>query len=105
MLSMELPKNLKAIARAGPESTTSLLKVHRKRNCGFQYTGRKCKCRKRTCSRITVYVIPQNIQGISWVQSLKGKGNEVAELVEKYKSQFAGPEIKGKKLGLSVLAP
>jgi len=39
-------------------------------------------------------------KGISWVQSLKGKGNEVAELVEKYKSQFAGPEIKGKKLGV-----
>lgn len=39
-------------------------------------------------------------QGISWVQSLKGKGDEVPKLVEKGKSNFAGPEIQGKTLGV-----
>lgn len=37
---------------------------------------------------------------IDWAKTLKGKGDEVGKLVEKGKSQFAGPEIKGKKLGV-----
>ncbi len=35
-----------------------------------------------------------------WVKTLKGKGDEVAKLVEKGKSNFAGVEIKGKTLGV-----
>lgn len=35
-----------------------------------------------------------------WCKSLKGKGDEVGKLVEKGKSQFAGPEISGKTLGV-----
>ena len=37
--------------------------------------------------------------GINWVQSIKGEEN-VAKLVEKGKSQFAGHEILGKSLGV-----
>ena len=39
------------------------------------------------------------VGGINWVQSIKGS-SEVARLVEKGKSQFAGHEIRGKKLGI-----
>ena len=35
-----------------------------------------------------------------WVKTLKGKGEEVSKLVEKGKANFAGKEIKGKKLGV-----
>ena len=35
-----------------------------------------------------------------WVKTLKGKGEEVGKLVEKGKADFAGHEIKGKKLGV-----
>ena len=35
-----------------------------------------------------------------WVKTLKGKGDEVGKLVEKGKANFAGCEIKGKKLGV-----
>ncbi len=35
-----------------------------------------------------------------WVKTLKGNGPEVGKLVEKGKSQFTGPEISGKKLGV-----
>ncbi len=38
--------------------------------------------------------------GIDWAKSLKGKGDEVAKLVEKGKSQFVGPEMRGKTLGV-----
>lgn len=37
---------------------------------------------------------------IKWVDGLKGKGDEIAKLVEKGKSEFAGREILGKKLGV-----
>ncbi len=40
------------------------------------------------------------IGGIRWCQTLAGKGDEVAPLVEKGKSQFTGPELLGKTLGL-----
>ena len=35
-----------------------------------------------------------------WCKGLKGEGENVGKLVEKGKSQFAGPEIAGKTLGL-----
>ena len=38
--------------------------------------------------------------GIEWAKTLKGQGDAVAKLTEKGKSSFAGPEIKGKKLGV-----
>jgi len=39
------------------------------------------------------------VEGIEWVKTLKGDDN-VAKLVEKGKSQFVGPELEGKKLGI-----
>ena len=40
------------------------------------------------------------VPAIEWAKTLKGKGDEVGKLVEKGKSAFAGPEIKGKSLGV-----
>lgn len=40
------------------------------------------------------------IPAIDWCKTLKGNGAEVSKMVEKGKSAFAGPEIKGKKLGV-----
>ena len=37
---------------------------------------------------------------IDWCKTLKGEGENVGKLVEKGKSQFAGPEILGKTLGV-----
>ena len=38
--------------------------------------------------------------GIEWAKTLKGKGDEVGKLVEKGKSQYVGPELRGKTLGV-----
>ena len=40
------------------------------------------------------------IGGIGWCRTLADKGDEVAALVEKGKSNFVGPELLGKTLGL-----
>ena len=40
------------------------------------------------------------IRDRAWAQGLKGQGDAVGKAVEKGKSAFVGPEIKGKKLGV-----
>ena len=40
------------------------------------------------------------MQRLDWCTTLKGEGENVGKLVEKGKSQFAGPEILGKTLGV-----
>ena len=40
------------------------------------------------------------VGGIRWCRSIADKGDEVAALVEKGKSNFVGPELMGKTLGL-----
>ena len=45
------------------------------------------------------------VNGINWVKTIADKGDEVAALVEKGKSEFTGPEIMGKTLGLMASVP
>ena len=40
------------------------------------------------------------IGSIEWVKSLAGEGKKIPELVEKGKSNFAGPELMGKSIGV-----
>ena len=40
------------------------------------------------------------VAAYDWCKTLKGEGDNVGKLVEKGKSQFAGPEILGKTLGV-----
>ncbi|MBQ7290238.1 MAG: phosphoglycerate dehydrogenase [Clostridia bacterium] len=40
------------------------------------------------------------VPAIEWAKTLKGNGDAVGKMVEKGKSAFAGPEIKGKTLGV-----
>lgn len=40
------------------------------------------------------------VDSVKWVDTLKGKGEEISKLVEKGKSQFVGGEILGKSLGV-----
>ena len=40
------------------------------------------------------------VDGIEWAKTLKGQGAAVGKLVEKGKSRFSGPELKGKTLGV-----
>ena len=35
------------------------------------------------------------VQGIEWTKTLKGEGANISKLVEKGKSSFVGPEIRG----------
>lgn len=40
------------------------------------------------------------VQGIAWTKTLADQGDAISKLVEKGKSNFVGPELSGKKLGV-----
>jgi D-3-phosphoglycerate dehydrogenase / 2-oxoglutarate reductase len=101
MCDMEFPKNLKAIARAG--AGVNNIPIDRCTERGivvFNTPGANANGVKELVITALFLSSRKIYQGISWAQSIKGKGEEVAKLVEKGKSQFEGPEIKGKKMGI-----
>lgn len=101
MLSAELPKKLKGIARAG--AGVNNIPVDRCTEKGivvFNTPGANANAVKEIIIASLLLSSRKIIQGIAWAQTLKGKADEVGPLVEKGKSQFVGPEIAGKKLGV-----
>ncbi len=101
MLDMELPNNLKAIARAGAGvNNIPIEKCTEKGIVVFNTPGANSNGVKELVIASLLLSSRKIIQGISWAQSLKGKGDEVPKLVEKGKSQFEGPELKDKKIGI-----
>ena len=101
MHEMDLNQNLKAIARAGAGvNNIPIDKCTEKGIVVFNTPGANANAVKELVLASLFLSSRKIIGGITWTQSLKGKGDEISKLVEKGKSQFAGPEIKGKKLGV-----
>jgi D-3-phosphoglycerate dehydrogenase len=101
MLDMELGGNLKAIARAG--AGLIIYPIDRCTEKGivvFNTPGANANGVKELVLTALFLSSRKIYQGINWAQSLKGKEAEVGKLVEKGKSQFEGPELKGKKIGV-----
>ncbi len=101
MLEMEFGPNLKAIARAG--AGVNNIPIDRCTEKGivvFNTPGANANGVKELVIAALFMSSRRISQGINWAQSLKGKGDEVPKLVEKGKSQFEGPEIKGKRIGV-----
>jgi D-3-phosphoglycerate dehydrogenase len=101
MHDMELPQTLKAIGRAG--AGVNNIPVEKCTQNGivvFNTPGANANSVKELVL-MSMFVSSRKIyEGINWAKNLAGKGSEVPKLVEKGKSQFAGPEIRGKKLGV-----
>lgn len=101
MHDMELPPKLKAIARAGAGvNNIPIDKCTQRGIVVFNTPGANANAVKELVLAALLLSSRKIHAGISWAQSLKGNGNEITKLVEKGKSQFVGPEIKGKKLGV-----
>lgn len=100
MHDMEMPASLLAIARAG--ASVNNIPVDKCSDAGivvFNTPGANANAVKELVIAGMLISSRKVISGISWAQSLKGQP-EVGKLVEKGKSAFVGPEIKGKKLGV-----
>jgi len=101
MHEMELPPALKAIARAG--AGTNNIPIDRCSQRGivvFNTPGANANAVKEIVLASLLLSSRDIVGGVAWTQSIKEQGDEVPALVEKNKSQFAGCEIKGKKLGI-----
>ena len=94
-------KNLKAIARAGAGTNNIPIdKCSEKGIVVFNTPGANANAVKELVLTGLFLSSRDIAEGISWTQSIANEGDNVPALVEKNKSNFAGCEIKGKKLGV-----
>ena len=100
MHEMELPENLLAVARAGAGvNNIPLTSCADQGIVVFNTPGANANSVMELALCGMLLACRDIVGGINWVQTIKGS-SEVAKLVEKGKSQFAGHEIRGKKLGI-----
>ncbi len=100
MHDMELPENLLAVARAGAGvNNIPLTSCAEKGIVVFNTPGANARSVMELALCGMLLASRDIVGGINWVQSIKGSA-EIGRLVEKGKSQFAGHEIYGKKLGI-----
>ena len=98
---VEFDANLKAIARAG--AGTNNIPIDRCSENGivvFNTPGANANAVKELVLAGLLISSRRVIPAIEWTKTLKGEGAAVGKLVEKGKSAFAGPEIRGKSLGI-----
>ncbi len=101
MHTFELPTTLLAIARAGAGTNNIPIPAATEKGIVvFNTPGANANAVKELVIAAMLLSSRRIVQGLGWSQSLKGKGDEVPELVEKGKAQFVGPEIEGKTLGV-----
>jgi D-3-phosphoglycerate dehydrogenase / 2-oxoglutarate reductase len=101
MNDMELPQKLKAIARAGAGvNNIPVDKCTQKGIVVFNTPGANANAVKELALAALLLSSRKIAQGISWVQTQKGRQDEVPQIVEKGKSAFEGPELYGKTLGV-----
>lgn len=101
MHQMQLSENVKAVARAGagvnnipiPELTEKGVVV-------FNTPGANANAVKELVLLGLLLSSRPVLYANQWVNGLAGKGDEIPDLAEKGKSQFVGPELKGKTLGV-----
>ncbi len=101
MHDMELGSNLLAIARAGAGvNNIPIDKCSERGIVVFNTPGANANAVKELVIAGLLMSSRKIPASMEWIKTLKGKGDEVGKLVEKGKSQFVGPEIMGKKLGV-----
>lgn len=100
MHDMDLPEGLLTVARAGAGvNNIPLEKCAEKGIVVFNTPGANANGVKEAVLAGMFLAARDIVGGINWVQSEKADP-AIDKLVEKKKSQFAGTEIKGKKLGV-----
>lgn len=101
MHEMDMPESLLAIARAGAGvNNIPLDKCSEQGIVVFNTPGANANAVKELVIAGLLLSSRKITAGIEWAKTLKGNGDAVGKMVEKGKSQFAGPEIKGKTLGV-----
>lgn len=102
MHSMELPSSMKAVARAGAGTNNiPSAELAEKGIVVFNTPGANANAVKELVILALLISSRPVVAANKWVNTeLAGKGDDVAALAEKGKSNFVGPELKGKTLGV-----
>jgi len=101
MHDMELPKSLKAVARAGAGvNNIPLEKCTEKGIVVFNTPGANANGVKELVIAGLLLASRDIAESISWAKTLIGQGDQVPALIEQGKKNFAGQEIKGKTLAV-----
>lgn len=101
MHEYEMGSELRAIARAGAGTNNiPVEKCSEKGIVVFNTPGANANAVKELVIAGLLLSSRRIPNAIEWAKTLKGKGDDVGKLVEKGKSDFTGPEILGKKLGV-----
>jgi len=101
MHKLTLPASLLAVARAGAGvNNIPTDALAQKGVVVFNTPGANANAVRELAVAALLLSSRKIIGGIEWVKTLKGAGSEVPKLVEKGKSKFVGPELRGKTLGV-----
>lgn len=99
--SIEIPDTVQTIGRAGAGvNNIPVADCSEKGIVVFNTPGGNGNAVKELTIASMLISSRKIINGINWCSSIADKADQVPELVEKGKSQFTGPEIKGKTLGV-----
>jgi D-3-phosphoglycerate dehydrogenase len=101
MHDMSFPSSLKTIGRAGAGVNNIPLDVCTEKGIVvFNTPGANANAVKELVIASMLVSSRNLVQGVNWAKTLIGKGEEVPKLVEAGKSNFVGPELHGKTLGV-----
>lgn len=101
MHEMEISESVKAVARAGAGvNNIPIDKCSEKGIVVFNTPGANANAVKELAIAGLLLASRKVTDAVDWAKTLKGEGDAVGKLVEKGKSNFAGPEIYGKTLGV-----
>ena len=101
MHSMNIPESVKAVARAGAGTNNiPIPELTEKGVVVFNTPGANANAVKELVILSLLIASRPVVAANKWANELAGKGDEIPDLAEKGKSQFVGPELKGKTLGV-----
>ena len=101
MHEMDIPASVQCVARAGAGvNNIPLDKLAERGVVVFNSPGANANAVKELVITGMLLASRKVVDGVEWCKTLSGKGAEVEKLVEKGKSQFVGPELQGKTLGV-----
>lgn len=101
MHDMTFGENLLAIARAGAGvNNIPIERCAEAGICVFNTPGANANAVKELVLTGLLLSSRKVSQSIDWAKTLESEGDAIGKLVEKGKSQFAGPELMGKTLGI-----
>ena len=101
MHTMDIPATVKAVARAGAGTNNIPIPELTERGViVFNTPGANANAVKELVIAALLFSSRPVHKAAEWAKALAGNGDAIPDMAEKGKSQFVGPEIKGKTLGV-----